>query len=48
MADDQDQSPALGAAWYPSRWGADDQRGNGNLMSPKKIRQALALRNGAT
>jgi kynurenine formamidase len=41
--DDPDQSPALGAGWYPSRWGADDQRGNGNLMGPEKIREALAL-----
>ena len=41
--DDLAQSPALGAVWYPSRWGADDQRGNGNLLGSEKIRQALAL-----
>lgn len=40
---DSDPSPALGANWYPSRWGADDQRGNGNLMGPAKVLQALAL-----
>jgi hypothetical protein len=41
--DDPDQSPALGAEWYPSRWGAEDQRGNGNLLGPEKIREALTL-----
>ena len=40
---DPDPSPALGPDWYPSRWGADDQRGNGNLMGPQKVMQALAL-----
>lgn len=38
-----DDSPALGAGWYPSRWGADDQRGNGNLQGPHKVLAALAL-----
>ena len=42
-ARDPDPSPALGADWYPSRWGADDQRGNGNLLGPAKVKQALAL-----
>lgn len=43
-----DASPALGANWYPSRWGANDQRGNGNLQGPHKVMQALALaRTGA-
>ena len=40
---DPDPSPALGAGWYPSRWGAADQRGNGNLLGPQKVAQALAL-----
>ena len=40
---DPDPSPALGTDWYPSRWGAADQRGNGNLMGPAKVLQALAL-----
>ena len=26
-------SPALGIEWFNSRWGPEDQRGNGNLMS---------------
>ena len=38
-----DSSPALGAHWYPSRWGADDQRGNGNLQGAHKVMEALAL-----
>ena len=33
-SDDPAESPALGTQWYPSRWGAEDQRGNGNLMGP--------------
>jgi kynurenine formamidase len=40
---DTDPSPALGSDWYPSRWGTDDQRGNGNLLGPAKVKQALAL-----
>jgi kynurenine formamidase len=39
---DTDPSPALGEDWYPSRWGAGDQRGNGNLMNAAKVMQALA------
>jgi len=42
MSDNGD-SPALSAHWYPSRWGADDQRGNGNLQGPGKVLEALAL-----
>jgi hypothetical protein len=37
------ESPALGAGWYPSRWGPDDQRGNGNLMTAAKVLQATSL-----
>jgi kynurenine formamidase len=40
---DPDPSPALGPGWQDSRWGADDQRGNGNLMGPQKVMQALSL-----
>src|SRR5271165_5160163 len=36
-------SPALSADWVNSRWGRDDQRGNGNLMSPKKVLEAISL-----
>lgn len=35
--------PILGEPWYPSRWGADDQRGNGNLMTPAKVIEATRL-----
>lgn len=42
-SDGPDSSPALGAHWYPSRWGADDQRGNGNLQGAHKVMEALAL-----
>ena len=29
--------------WFNSRWGADDQRGNGNLMTPAKVLEASSL-----
>jgi kynurenine formamidase len=29
--------------WYPSRWGADDQRGAANRITPAKVLQAKAL-----
>ena len=38
-----DNSPALAQDWTRSRWGKDDQRGNGNLQGPAKVLQALAL-----
>jgi kynurenine formamidase len=38
-----DESPALGPGWYPSRWGPEDQRGNGNLMTPAKVLEATRL-----
>jgi kynurenine formamidase len=37
------EHPILGQDWYPSRWGADDQRGNGNLMTPAKVLEATRL-----
>ena len=40
---DQDNSPALGPDWAQSRWGSDDQRGNGNLQGPAKVLEALSL-----
>ncbi|MCB8881519.1 cyclase family protein [Acidisoma cellulosilytica] len=44
-----DDNPALGEDWFPSRWGAEDQRGNGNLLSPAKVLEALTLaRSGET
>ena len=38
-------SPALGqeSDWYPSRWGADDQRGAANLLTPDKVMEATRL-----
>ena len=38
-----DNSPALDDDWAQSRWGRDDQRGNGNLQGPAKVLQALSL-----
>ena len=36
-------SIALGQSWYPSRWGADDQRGAANRITPAKVLEAKAL-----
>jgi kynurenine formamidase len=36
-------SPALSPEWFRSRWGPDDQKGNGNLMTPAKTLEALKL-----
>jgi len=36
-------SPALAPDWLNSRWGRDDQRGNGNLMTPQKVLEAVGL-----
>jgi kynurenine formamidase len=38
-----DDSPALGLNWQASRWGPEDQRGNGNLMNPAKVIEASRL-----
>jgi kynurenine formamidase len=32
-----------GDRWYPSRWGADDQRGAANRLTPAKVLDAKAL-----
>ena len=32
-----------GCDWYPSRWGADDQRGAANRLTPKKVLEAKDL-----
>src|SRR5262245_3334579 len=37
-----DETP-IGKAWWPSRWGADDQRGADNLLTPKKVLEAKSL-----
>ena len=38
-------SSALGQAdrWYPSRWGAEDQRGAANRLTPAKVLEARGL-----
>jgi kynurenine formamidase len=39
----------IGSKWWPSRWGADDQRGAANLMSAERVLQASKLiRTGQT
>lgn len=37
------ENPALGAQWFPSRWGAEDEIGAGNLLGPHKVRDAARL-----
>ncbi|MCA9026955.1 MAG: cyclase family protein [Planctomycetaceae bacterium] len=37
------QETPIGPRWWPSKWGADDQRGAANLMSPEKVLQANKL-----
>ena len=32
-----------GSSWYPSRWGADDQRGAANRITPAKVLEARNL-----
>ena len=36
-------SPVLKADWFNSRWGKEDQRGNGNLMTREKVLEAVKL-----
>jgi hypothetical protein len=36
-------SPALSPEWFKSRWGPEDQRGNGNLMTSAKVLEAVKL-----
>ena len=38
-ADSGDQTP-IGPKWWPSKWGADDQRGAANLMTAEKVLEA--------
>src|SRR5437588_12546529 len=33
----------IGEAWWPSPWGADDQRGAANRLTPAKVREAARL-----
>ena len=42
---DPDPSPALGPDWHPSRWGAEDQRGNAKLrVRLESVQQRPSLR----
>jgi hypothetical protein len=36
-------SPVLAAGWSNSRWGPEDQRGNGDLMTAQKVLEAVSL-----
>jgi kynurenine formamidase len=36
---DSGETP-IGAPWWPSRWGADDERGAANLITPEKVVEA--------
>lgn len=38
-----EQETPIGAKWWPSKWGADDQRGAANFMSPAKVLEATKL-----
>lgn len=38
-----DQETPIGPKWWPSRWGADDQRGAANLMTPEKVLEGSKL-----
>jgi len=37
-----DETP-IGKKWWPSRWGADDQRGAAHLMTPQKVLEGASL-----
>src|SRR4051794_16484114 len=37
-----DETP-IGPKWWPSRWGADDQRGAANRITPEKVKEASKL-----
>ncbi|MCA9094173.1 MAG: cyclase family protein [Planctomycetaceae bacterium] len=38
----QGETP-IGPKWWPSRWGADDQRGAANMMTPERVLEATKL-----
>ena len=42
-AEQESVSPVLKADWFNSRWGKEDQRGNGNLMTREKVLEAVKL-----
>jgi kynurenine formamidase len=37
------QDTPIGEKWWPSSWGADDQRGAGNRITPAKVQEAARL-----
>ena len=37
------QDTPIGEKWWPSPWGADDQRGAGNRITPTKVQEAARL-----
>lgn len=37
------QDTPMGPKWWPSEWGAEDQRGAMNRITPQKILQAASL-----
>jgi kynurenine formamidase len=41
-----DSETPVGSKWWPSEWGADDQRGAANRQSPKKVLAAKELITG--
>jgi hypothetical protein len=40
-AEPDSASPIQKADWFNSRWGKEDQRGNGNLMTREKALEAV-------
>lgn len=42
-ADRGDSETPVGKRWWPSPWGAEDQRGAANLLTPKKVLEANSL-----
>ena len=41
-APEGDETP-IGPKWWPSKWGAEDQRGAANLLTPEKVLEAKSL-----
>src|SRR5262245_22989443 len=42
LSGDAPETP-IGPKWWPSEWGADDQRGAANRMTPARAREAAQL-----
>src|SRR5262245_43710650 len=40
---DKEPETPIGSKWWPSEWGADDQRGAANRLTPKKVLEAKDL-----